>query len=133
MENEGLSPRETGGEPEKTLEERVNALAEQWSAHLTTRQEALDARESALRSRERSARVREALEKRGLPAALSACLNGQGTEEVEGGVAALEEAFRAAVQQAVDARLTTGAPKAAPFKPLSEMTDEEYYAAVAHS
>ena len=77
-----------------------------------------------------NARVREELEKRGLPVQLAEGLSFATPEEMEEGVQALEEHFRAAVQQGVEARLLTDAPKAAPLKPLSEMTDEDYYAAV---
>ena len=132
MENLSVPLPEAPQDAAQALEDRISALAEQWSARLDSRQEALETRENALRNRELAARAREALEARGLPASLSACLSFQSEEALEKGVPALEEAFRAAVQQSVEARLTASAPKAAPLKPLSDISDEEYYAAIAH-
>ena len=51
-------------------------------------------------------------------------------EEIEKAVAALEQAFRAAVTEAVEARLQGDAPRAGVLRSLNEMDDPDYYAAV---
>jgi len=132
-------PEETGKEmvTPAQLEAQLSSLVQQLASQLeagaqaeSQRKEMLDSREADLKKREMNAKVREELEKRGLPIQLSHGLAFAAPEEMEEGIDALEARFRAAVQQGVEARLLIDAPKAAPIKPLSEMTDEDYYAAI---
>lgn len=118
---------------EKQLSELAEKLAkqlQQGEAAEKSRRDALNDREKALRKREMAAKTREALENQGLPANLSQALFFEGEEEMEKGVSLLEEAFRTAVQKGVEERLLSSAPKAAPVKPLHELSDEDYYAAM---
>ena len=94
------------------------------------RKDALDGREEEVRRREMAALAKEMLEERSLPAALAGALSFENEDALKEGVDALESAFRAAVQQGVEERLLSAAPKTAPLVPLSELSDEEYYAAV---
>lgn len=140
MEEEiGFAPEKTGEEPltRAEVERQLGDLAQRLTQRIeagnqaeNARREELDTREDALHKRELAARAREALEKRGLPAALAETLSFPGEDALENGVNALEEGFRAAVQRAVEERLLTDAPKASSLKPLSELSDEDYYAAV---
>lgn len=92
----------------------------------------LDIRENELNHREMQAMARNEMEKCGLPGDLAACLYFTDEESVKAGVALLEDAFRTAVQKGVEDRLLSHtAPKAAPILPLSELSDEEYYAAIS--
>ena len=119
------------------LEDQLSALAQQLSRALNesaqadeARRNQLDQRELALKKQEMLARAKAEMEKRGLPVQLAAGLSFETAEEMETAVNALEESFRAAVQQGVEERLLSDAPKAQPLQPLAEMTDEDYYAAV---
>ena len=119
------------------LEDQLSALAQQLSRALNesaqadeARRNQLDQRELALKKQEMLARAKAEMEKRGLPVQLAAGLSFETAEEMETAVHALEESFRAAVQQGVEERLLSDAPKAQPLQPLAEMTDEDYYAAV---
>ena len=121
----------------RQAQERLNALArrlEEKIAAEETEQAARDAalttREDALARRELIALARDELQRRALPASLAEQLPFTSQEALCSGLDALEDAFRAAVQQGVEERLLSAAPKAAPVKAPSEMTDEEYYAAV---
>lgn len=123
----------TRAEVERQMSEMAQRLTRQIEAGAqaeNARREELNTREAELRRREMAALAREELEKRGLPTALAEALPFQEKEKLAQGMDALEEAFRAAVQQGVEERLLTGAPKKAALKPLSELSDEEYYAAV---
>ena len=133
------APERTGEEPltraevERQMSEMAQRLTRQIEAGAQAedaRRQALNTREAELRRRELAALAREALEKRGLPAALAEALPFQEEEELNQGIAALEEAFRAAVQRGIEERLLTSAPKKAAVLPLSELSDEDYYAAV---
>ena len=136
------APEAPGAEP-LTLndaERQLAALAQQLAARLEAlsqaeeqRRQARDTREADLDRREMVARAREALEERGLPSALADCLSFPDEAAVLTGVEALEESFRAAVQQAVEQRLLTSAPKSAAPVNLSELADEDYYAAVCRN
>ncbi len=119
------------------LEDQLSALAQQLSRALNesaqadeARRNQLDQRELALKKQEMLARAKAEMEKRGLPVQMAAGLSFETAEEMETAVNALEESFRAAVQQGVEERLLSDAPKAQPLQPLAEMTDEDYYAAV---
>ena len=93
---------------------------------------ALDTRENELNKREMQAMARCEMEKCGLPGALASCLYFTDEESVKAGVSLLEETFRTAVQKSVEERLLGhSAPKAAPIVSLSELPDEEYYAAIS--
>lgn len=87
-------------------------------------------REEALRRREARALAEEALAAAGLPKALAQPMETWNREEIEKAVAALEQAFRAAVTEAVEARLQGDAPRAGVLRSLNEMDDPDYYAAV---
>ena len=131
---------ETAAQPPLTradLEAELAALEEALQARLNAQQQeaaqqrqALEAQETALRQRELIAQTRQELQRRELPIALAETLPFADEAAMERGLNALEEAFRAAVQGGVEERLLSAAPKAAPVKAPSEMTDEEYYAAV---
>lgn len=93
-------------------------------------QQALAQRESQLRQRELIALTREELEQRDLPISLAESLPFADEAAMKAGLEALETAFRAAVQKGVEERLLSPAPKAAAIKPLSDLSDEEYYAVI---
>lgn len=112
------------------LEAAMDALEKSFQSRLDAQHDALAQKEAALRRQELTAKARQALQQRELPIALADALPFADDAALQNGLDALEEAFRAAVQKAVEERLLSAAPKAAPVKPLSEMTDEEYYAAV---
>ena len=98
----------------------------------SARAASLDSRENELNHREMQALARSEMEKCGLPGELAACLYFTDEESVKTGVSLLEDAFRTAVQKGVEERLLGhSAPKAAPIPPLSELSDEEYYAAIS--
>lgn len=115
------------------LIQRLSARMDALSQAENDRREALDTREADLVRREKSAQARQALEDRGLPASLAECLFFPEEEDPEAAADAIEAAFRAAVQQAVEERLRTAAPKSASPLPLSELCDEDYYAAVCRN
>ena len=122
------------------VERQLAALAQKLSSQIEAlsreddiRREALDDREDDLRRREMAARAYDALKERALPTELADCLSFADEAALENAVDALEKAFRAAVQQGVEERLLTDAPRTGEMKPLSEMTDEEYYAAVSRN
>lgn len=131
---------ETAAQPPLTradLEAELAALTEAFQTRLDAQQQetkqqrqALEAQEAALRQRELIAKARQELQQRQLPISLAEALPFANETALESGLNALEEAFCAAVQQGVEERLLSAAPKAAPVKAPSEMTDEEYYAAV---
>ena len=134
MEETVLTPASTLADVEQQLSalaQRLSAQIEAFAQQEQARSDALSGREEDLCRREMAAQARDALQERGLPTALADCLCFADAEEMQNGVDALEKAFRAAVQQGVEDRLLSDAPKSAAMKPLSEMTDEEYYAAVA--
>lgn len=119
------------------VEERLAALSQQIARQMESsaqaeqhRRSALDEREAALQRREMRARAREEMEKCGLPAGLSECLAFADEAAMETGVSLLEECFRNAVQSEVEKRLLSSAPKVSAMRPLNELPDDEYYAAV---
>ena len=73
------------------------------------------------------------MQRRALPASLAEQLPFTSQEALYSGLDALEDAFRAAVQQGVEARLLDGAPKKTVVKPAEEMSDAEYYAAMCRN
>lgn len=124
----------------RQAQERLNALArrlEEKIAAEETAQVARDAalmtREDALARRELIALARDELQRRALPASLAEQLPFTSQEALCSGLDALEDAFRAAVQQGVEARLLDGAPKKTVVKPAEEMSDAEYYAAMCRN
>ena len=88
---------------------------------------------NALARRELIALARDELQRRALPASLAEQLPFPSQEALCSGLDALEDAFRAAVQQGVEARLLDGAPKKTVVKPAEEMSDAEYYAAMCRN
>lgn len=116
----------------QTLSARITRQMEEAAQAEALRASQLDTREEALAQREMQALARAEMEKCGLPGDLSACLCFADAQAVKNGVQLLESAFRAAVQKGVEERLLGGTlPKAAPIPPLSELSDEEYYAAIS--
>ena len=140
MEDYPITPAPETAPDSPGAQERLAALAQQLTERLeaglreeNARRQALESREADLNRREMTAKTREELDKRGLPAALADCLVFSDESAMLTGVSVLEEAFRAAVQSGVEERLLSGAPKAASLTPLSELSDEEYYAAVCRN
>ena len=114
------------------LSARITRQMEEAAQAESDRISQLDTREEALNKREMQSLARAEMEKCGLPADLASCLNFVDEAAVKEGVSLLEGAFRAAVQKGVEDRLLNhAAPKAAPILPLSELSDEEYYAAIS--
>lgn len=134
---------ETAAQPPLTradLEAELAALTEAFQTRLDAQQQetkqqrqALEAQEAALRQRELIAKARQELQQRQLPISLAEALPFANETALESGLNALEEAFRAAVQQGVEARLLDGAPKKTVVKPAEEMSDAEYYAAMCRN
>ena len=125
---------------EDQLKTRVQELAQQITRQMEKsaqdekdRRNALDERETAIARREMLSRAREEMEKRGLPAALSECMVFADEDAMKQGIDLMEESFRTAVQAAVEARLLDHAPKTAVMRPLSDLPDDEYYAAVCRT
>ena len=87
------------------------------------------ARETTLDRREMTVKTAEALKARGLPEALAEALPFADETGMASALDALESAYRESVQQGVEERLKGDAPKLAPVKTSSDMTDGEYYAA----
>ena len=93
-----------------------------------SRERALEEREKAILRREARADVLEQLAAKGLPAALADAVRCDSPEEAKRSVAALETAFREAVQTAVEARLKGVSPIAgASAQDEGELDDESYY------
>lgn len=111
----------------RQLEARIEAAARTGAA----REETLSAREKTLDRREMAVKTAEALRARGLPEALAEVLPFSGEEDMTRAVGDIERAFRQCVQAGVEERLQGDAPKTAPAKPLSDLTDKEYYAAIS--
>lgn len=109
---------------------RLTQQLEQAAQEQAQRAQQLNTREEDLAARELNARARQLLAERELPEELALCLNFRDEASLKAGIDALEEAFRTAVQQGVENRLTQDAPKTGALKPLDQLSDEEYYAAV---
>ena len=101
---------------------------ESLSARALETETALQSREREIADREMHALVREECEKHGLPAELGDCLSFPDAESARRGVAALEQAFRQAVQRSVEERLSGDTPKTQPVTDTDKLTDAEYYA-----
>lgn len=126
--------------PDAPAESELAALARRLADQLETARQAQDAREESIREREAALRTQELaalarrmLREKELPEELADCLTFADEAAVKCGVDAIEEAFRAAVQQGVEARLQSAAPKTGEIKPIDQLTDEEYYAAVCRN
>ena len=103
------------------------------------RQHEWDEREKHLEEREKALEVRELrqealrlMEQKKLPAVLVDAVNCSDRGEMEKGVKALEQAFFAAVSQAVEERMRGTVPQAGQMKGKSDMTDDEYYESRFH-
>ncbi|NLD82576.1 MAG: DUF4355 domain-containing protein [Clostridiales bacterium] len=126
----------TAASVEQQLADLARKLTEQLEANrqtLNRRQESMEEKEQELTRRELAAKARDLLRRRQLPEELADCLSFADEEAIEKAVDALEEAFRAAVQQGVEERLLTDAPKTGALVPLDQLSDEEYYAAVCRN
>ena len=116
-------------EKERKEWERISSLTQE--ERLSERESALNARESAVRISEIRAAAREGFVKRGLPAEFAAIFAFNDENDIEGGINAVETAFRSAVQTEILTRLGGQVPSAdIPHKPESEMSDEEYYLSI---
>ena len=142
MEDAPMIPQEAPADAsiEGEVEKQLAALSQRLLEQLErirqaqdARQESIEEKEQALARRELAAHARALLRERELPEALADCLAFSDEDTVQTGVDALEEAFRAAVQQGVEARLTADAPKTGALTPLNQLSDEEYYAAVCRN
>ena len=116
-----------------SLSRRLTAQWEQRAQAEDQRTQALDAREEELKHREATARAAALLKEKELPEELASCLSFDEEDSAADAIAALEKAFRAAVQQAVEQRLAADAPKTGALIPLDQLSDEEYYAAVCRN
>ena len=106
------------------IEEKVRELLAQSDA---PREESLDERERRLRMRELRAETIEALAEKNLPAELADAIAYTDEETCRAGLAAVERAFRAALQRAVDERLRGSAPGAGKAVDPESMYDRDYY------
>lgn len=126
--------------PEAPAEAQLTDLIRRLAQQLDSARQAQDAREEAIEQREASlqkkelcALARQLLREKELPEDLADPLVFADEDAVRQGIGILEKAFRAAVQQGVEDRLQSTAPKSGEIKPLDQLTDEEYYAAVCRS
>ena len=110
---------------------RLNGMSPEERAAYDTqnRLKALEDREKALERRELKADAQDALAAKGLPAALAEALNCEDRAAMERSVAALDGAFRQAVQSAVEDRLkgTSPAAGASAQDTGDELDDDAYY------
>ncbi|MBR1585050.1 MAG: DUF4355 domain-containing protein [Clostridia bacterium] len=139
-ENVTTAPEEARPLTAADVERQLAALAQTLMAQMeknaqadTSRQEQMDAREQDLARRELAAKARRLLMEKELPEDLADSLFFENEAAMAQAIDALEIAFRAAVQQAVEERLSDSAPKAGALVPLDQLTDEEYYAAVCRN
>ena len=122
-------------EAAKTEAEKLAKMtAEQKAEHeRQKREEDLQKRERELNRRELRAEAAETLAQKGLPAGLLDTLNYGSAEACQQSITAVENAFRAAVQAGVEARLKGTAPAGSGGKGAepdwNNMSDEEYYKA----
>ena len=100
------------------IEEKVRELLAQNDA---PREESLDERERRLRMRELRAETID------LPAELADAIAYTDEETCRAGLTAVERAFRAALQRAVDERLRGSAPGAGKAVDPESMDDRDYY------
>ena len=89
-----------------------------------------DERARALADQEMQALSRRLLREKELPEELAEGLVYDSEDSLRAGIDQMEAAFRAAVQRAVEQRLSDRAPRSAAVTPLEELPDDEYYAAV---
>lgn len=111
--------------------ERMAAMNEEERARyaISRREEALEAREKLLMERELRAMALERLAQRGLPRELADALCYESEQKCLDALGALEQAFRRAVQEAVDKRLRGSAPSVGGMQAADPdaMSDAEYY------
>lgn len=111
--------------------DRVAAMNEDERAKyaLSRREAAIAEREKRLMERELRAMALERLAERGLPAELADALPYDGEERCMGALDAIEQAFRHAVQEAVEQRLRGKTPSmgGAIRMDADALSDEEYY------
>ena len=115
-----MEEKEMNAELISLIEEKVRELLAQSDA---PREESLDERERRLRMRELRAETVEALTEKNLPAELADAI----AYTDRAGLAAVERAFRAALQRAVDERLRGSAPGAGKAVDPESMDDRDYY------
>ena len=107
---------------------QVDAALQAAAARLDARERDIERREGDVIARALTISCEEALKKRGLPPELAQALSVPNEEAVETVVSALEKAFRAAVQQGVEQRLSGSTPDdSLPFQDVRELSDEEYF------
>ena len=107
--------------------------AERADYQFKRREEALAEREQKLIERELRAMAMEKLAERGLPQALADVLPYSGEEACLAALTAVEQAFRSAVQTAIDERLRGDAPVAGIVRHAdpNQLSDEDYYKTLA--
>lgn len=128
---EGIERARTEWEQADAERERVAAMNEEERARyaMRRREEALEAREKLLMERELRAMALERLAQRGLPRELADALCYESEQKCLDALGALEQAFRRAVQEAVDKRLRGSAPSVGGMQTADPdaMSDAEYY------
>lgn len=118
--------KEAEARAQMTAEERAKADAEK-AAH------ELAQREAAITRRELRAQALETLAAKGMPRELADSIPYTDAASCEAALAALEGAWKGAVEQGVNSRLRQSTPKAGgPARNYDEMGDAEYYAMRAH-
>ncbi len=121
---------------ENQLTDLIRRLAQQLDSARQSqdaREAAIEKREASLQKKELCALARRLLREKELPEDLAEALFFADEDAVKQGIGILEKAFRAAVQQGVEDRLQSTAPKSGEIKPMDQLTDEEYYAAVCRN
>ena len=115
------------------LTAKLTDLLDKNSSRNDEKQEEIRQREAELKRREAAAQARQLLSDRQLPQELADCLAFTDESQIKSAIDALEDAFRAAVQKAVEERLSSDAPKTGAAVPLDQLSDEEYYAVVCRN
>ena len=121
-----MEEKEVNAELIQLIEDKVRALMAEKDEN-PDRAETLDERERLLRQRELRAETIEALAEKNLPAELADAIAYTDEETCRAGLAAVERAFRAALQRAVDERLRGCAPGAGKAVDPESMDDRDYY------
>lgn len=115
----------------RTAEERARMTGEERMAHdFAQRQQQLDQREQALNRRELQAEALRLLGERGLPAQLAGAISCADPDSMLESLNAAQEAFHAAVQAGIQARLRSEGPQLVPRQPPQAESDADYYARI---
>ena len=115
----------------QAAEARARMTGEERRAHdFAQRQQELDQREQALNRRELQAEALRLLGERGLPAQLAGAINCTDAETMIQSLDNAQEAFRAAVQAGIQARLRSEGPQLVPRQAPQAESDADYYARI---